>query len=85
MMRPYAGLETLYVAMCDKGSKEKVRKMLGYGVPDVGVTARRIEELICQTEDEETDDDEETEEAATRRLAVRARRRILEVEVRLGN
>jgi hypothetical protein len=84
-MRPYAGLETLYVSMWDKGSKEKVRKMLGYGVPDVGVTARRIDELICQTEDEETDDDEETEEAASRRLAVRARRRILEVEVRLGD
>jgi hypothetical protein len=84
-MRPYAGLETLYLAMWDKGSKEKVRKMLAYGVPDVGVTARRIEELICQTEDEETDDDEEAEEATSRRLAVRARRRILEVEVRLGD
>jgi hypothetical protein len=84
-MRPYASLETLYVAMYDKGSKKGVKKMLKHGVPDVGVTARRIEELVRQTENEETDDDEETEEVTNGRLAVRARRRILEVEVRFGD
>jgi hypothetical protein len=84
-MRPYAGLETLYVCMTDKGSKQSVRKMLRHGVPDVGVTASRIEELVKQTEDEETDDDEESEEVAKGRLVARARRRILEVEVRLGD
>jgi hypothetical protein len=84
-MRPYASLETLYLAMWDKGSKMSVRRMLRLGVPDVGVAARKIEEFVRRTEDEETDDDEESEDVTSGRLAVRARRRILEVEVRLGD
>ncbi|KAF1939212.1 hypothetical protein EJ02DRAFT_457164 [Clathrospora elynae] len=83
VLRPYASLETLYVGMVDNGSSGVVMTLLGRGVPETGEVARRIERDVRETEAEETDDDEESEEMLNGRLAVRQRRRIVEVNIRL--
>ncbi|CAO2648253.1 Nn.00g075200.m01.CDS01 [Neocucurbitaria sp. VM-36] len=83
VMRPYAALEVLYIGMVDGWSNRAVRRMVRRGVPKRGVVAGKIEEVVRETEAEETDDDEESEEMLGRRVGVRERRRILEVEVRL--
>jgi len=82
-LRPFARLETLYLCMNDTRTKENVKRLLKKGVPADGVTAEKLRSTIEQTEADETDDDEESEEVATERLDVRARRRVLEVYLRL--
>ena len=82
-LRPFEHLETLYLCMNDVRIKENVKKLLKKGVPADGVTAEKLRSRIEQTEADETDDDEESEDLATERLAVRARRRVLEVYLRL--
>ncbi|KAI4649593.1 hypothetical protein J4E93_003913 [Alternaria ventricosa] len=83
-LRPFARLETLYLCMNDARIKENVKKLLKKGVPADGITAERLRSMIEQTEADETDDDEESEGLATERLEVRAKRRVLEVYLRLG-
>jgi len=81
--RPFARLETLYLCMNDARIKENVNRLLKKGVPADGVTAEKLRSMIEQTEADETDDDEESEDLTTKRLNVRARRRVLEVYLRL--
>ncbi|CAG5153742.1 uncharacterized protein ALTATR162_LOCUS3311 [Alternaria atra] len=83
VLRPYAHLETLYLCMNDERVIEKVKKLLDKGVPDEGVTAEKLRRILEQAEADETDDDDESEEMGNERLAVRARRRVLEVDLRL--
>ena len=83
-LRPFARLETLYLCMNDVFIKENVKRLLKKGVPADGVTAEKLRSTIEQTEADETDDDEESEDVAMERLVVRARRRVLEVYLRLG-
>jgi hypothetical protein len=84
VLRPFAYLDTLYLCMNDRRIKENVRRLLKKGAPADGVTAEKLKSMVEQTEADETDDDEESEEVVTERLAVRARRRVLEVYLRLG-
>jgi len=70
--------------MNDARIKENVKRLLKKGVPADGVTAEKLRSIIEQTEADETDDDEESEDLATERLDVRARRRVLEACLRLG-
>ncbi|KAH6868423.1 hypothetical protein BKA58DRAFT_402790 [Alternaria rosae] len=83
-LRPFSHLETLYLCMNDVRIKENVKKLLKKGVPADSVTAEKLRNMVEQTEADETDDDEESEEVATERLATRAKRRVLEVYLRLG-
>jgi hypothetical protein len=83
VLRPYAGLEVLYVGMMDWWSNKVVKRMLRKGKPGIGTVAGKIDKMLRETEAEETDDDDEPEEDYTRRVIVRQQRRILEVEVRL--
>lgn len=83
LLRLYAGLEVLYIGMMDWWSNETVKQQLQRGYPVVGAVADKIQTVVQEVEAEETDDDEEPYEHVQKRLAVRARRRILEVEVRL--
>ncbi|KAI4654825.1 uncharacterized protein J4E78_007002 [Alternaria triticimaculans] len=83
-LRPFARLETLYLCMNDTRMKENVKRLLKKGVPADGVTSEKLRSMIEQTEADETDDDEESEDLATERLEVRARRRVLEAYLRLG-
>jgi len=69
--------------MNDERVIEKVKKLLDKGVPDEGLTAEKLRGILEQAEADETDDDEESEEMENERLAVRARRRVLEVDLRL--
>jgi hypothetical protein len=83
VLRPYAHLETLYICMNDERIKENVKKLLEKGVPSQGVTAEKVRRMVELAEYEETDDDEESEEVGKERLAVRAKRRVLEVDLKL--
>ncbi|KAI4699319.1 hypothetical protein J4E81_005213 [Alternaria sp. BMP 2799] len=83
-LRPFARLETLYLCINDARIKDNVQRLLKKGVPADGVTADKLKNMIEQTEADETDDDEESENLATERLEVRAKRRVLEVYLRLG-
>lgn len=82
-LRPYASLEVLYVGMKDQWSSRAVVRMLEKGKPSPNVVAEKINRNLIDTEAEETDDDEEPEEVSQLRLAVRTRRRIVEVDLRL--
>ncbi|KAJ4369620.1 hypothetical protein N0V83_005382 [Neocucurbitaria cava] len=83
VMRPYANLEVMYIGMVDRWSNRVVRRMVVKGSPEKGVVAGKIEGVVRATEAEETDDDEESDELLGRRVRVRERRRILEVDARL--
>lgn len=83
ILRPYARLEALYIGMMDWWSSRIVKRLLRKGNPAPGTVATKIAQVVANTEAEETDDDEETHEQFEKRLAVRQRRRIVEVEVRL--
>ncbi|KAF1844906.1 uncharacterized protein K460DRAFT_365852 [Cucurbitaria berberidis CBS 394.84] len=83
VMRPYASLEVLYIGMVDWWSNRMVKRLVRKGNPKTGSVAQKIADVVAETEAEETDDDEETEEHLSKRVAVRERRRIVEVEVRL--
>lgn len=82
VLRAYAGLETLYVGMLDLWSSKAVARVLRRGKPAVGCVAGRIRRVVEETEAEETEDEEESEEEVKKRMEVRARRRIVEVEAR---
>jgi len=82
-LRPFARLGTLYLCMNDARIKDNVKRLLKKGCPADGVTADKLRNMIEQTEADETDDDEESEDLTTERLAVRARRGVLEVYLRL--
>ena len=82
-MRPYASLEVMYIGMIDWWSNRVVKRLVRKGKPVTGAVAKKIAEVMAETEAEETDDDEEPEEHLRMRMAVRERRRILEVEARL--
>lgn len=82
-LRPYTRLETLYLCMNDVRIQEHVKALLRKGIPAEGVTARILKRMVEQAEAEETDDDEESEEMVRKRLAVRAKRRVLEVDSKL--
>jgi len=85
VLRPYARLETLYLCMNDWRVKERMKKLLRYEIVGGGEFAEKIRQVVQMTEDEETEDDEESEEVVKTRVAVRARRRIVEVDLRLGD
>jgi hypothetical protein len=82
-LRPYAHLETLYLCMNDVRIQENVKALFRKGIPAEGVTLRKLRRMVEQAEAEETDDDEESEEMTKKRLASRARRRMLEVDSKL--
>lgn len=84
VLRLYSGLETLYLGMNDARLRKGVKKTLKAGSPGVGTMAQMVEGIVRETEDEETDDEGEGEDEGRERMAVRARRRIVEVELRLG-
>ena len=81
VLRPYARLETLYLCMNDWRVKERIKKLLRYEIVGGGEFADKIRQVVQMTEDEETEDDEEGEEVVKTRVAVRARRRVLEVDL----
>ncbi len=83
VFRPFAHLETLYLCVNDGRMKEDVKMLLAKGVPAAGAIAAKVKSMVEEAEAEETDDDEESKEVAQERLAVRAMRRVLEVELRL--
>jgi len=85
VLRPYARLETLYLCMNDWRIQERMKKLLRYEVVGGGEFAEKIKQVVQMTEDEETEDDGESEEVVKTRVAVRVRRRILEVDLRLDN
>jgi hypothetical protein len=93
-LRPYARLETLYVGMLERGRVAYVAdgcakteqdgrapKRRKTQLPSAGDISTKIDQLIRDTEEEETEDDEEGEEWLSGRMAVRARRRVVEVDV----
>lgn len=79
----YAGLETLYVAVCDWWSDKSVRTRLRQGRPMEGYVKFKIEAELRVAEGEETEDDDESPEEYEARTSGRARRRIAECELRL--
>ncbi|KAL1795772.1 hypothetical protein ACET3X_005996 [Alternaria dauci] len=84
VLRPYAHLETLYLCMNDERIRENVKTLMRKGIPAEGTMARKLRIMIEQAEVEKTDDDEESDEFEKERLAARQWRRILEVDIKLG-
>lgn len=83
--RPFASLKDWYLAMTDRYSPAMIKWDVSNGLPGVGVGAEKIRAWVERTEAEETDDEEESEEQEAERHANSARRRIVEVELRLGD
>jgi hypothetical protein len=83
--RPFAHLKDWYLAMTDQYSPAMVKWDMSNGRPGVSAEAGKIREWVERTETEETDDEEESEEQKRERHANSKRRRIVEVELRLGD
>ena len=79
----YYGLETLYVAMCDWWSDKAVRTRLRQGRPMEGYVKFNIEAEMSVAEGEETEDEDESAEEYEARTSGRAKRRVVECELRL--
>jgi hypothetical protein len=79
----FVGLETLYVAMCDWWSDKAVRTRLRQGRPMEGYIKFKIEAEMRVAEGEETEDEEESTEEHEARTSGRAKRRVVECELRL--
>jgi hypothetical protein len=82
-MRWLQGMETMYIVMMDWWSKRTVKRLLRKGIPRIGSVSNRIDAALREQEADETDDDDEDEEDKARKLAVRARRRIVECQLKL--
>lgn len=80
----YHELETLYVAMCDWWSDRAVRTKLRQGRPMEGYVKFKIEAEMRIAEGEETEDEEESAEEYEARRAGRAKRKVVECELRLN-
>lgn len=79
----YYGLEALYVAMCDWWSDKAVETRLRQGRPLQGYVKFKIEAEMRVAEGEETEDEDESAEDYEARTSGRAKRRVVECELRL--
>lgn len=79
----YYDLETLYVAMYDWWSDKAVRTKLRQGRPMEGYVKFQIETEMRTAEGEETEDEGQNTEGCKIRSLSRAKRRVVECELRL--
>ncbi|KAJ4403025.1 hypothetical protein N0V91_006771 [Didymella pomorum] len=80
----YDGLETLFVATCDWWSNKAVRTRLRQELPMEGYVKVKIEAKMRVAEGGETEDEDESAEEYEARTSGRAKRRVVECELRLG-